>query len=332
MYQQLGSIKLKSGEEVEAGVVRGPDPVWAQRLVELLWHKGDPWNWQNAQILERDSGLDAFFYVLHRDGKPFANIMTVERACVGIFGHVWTQPADRQQGASSRLMGLQMQDFAARGGQALFLNTGYASVAYNMYANFGFEGIEAESGTMAYYTKPQAKFEATYFAKGPLEIQTLAWPHWPASVPLFLGDYPGSIRCAGLQLIGRHSTESALLPVLVDAAQRQQANQPPSVLVLENQATTAVVGLAAWSWHPLWPDTCLVDCYCHPDYWQHAPDLLNALPLPTADSLLAYADAGHVAKTNLLTKAGFKSVTTLPKWVASDPTKRQWVDVTVLKR
>ncbi|MCX6045843.1 MAG: hypothetical protein NT075_12080 [Chloroflexi bacterium] len=332
MYQQLGSIKLKSGEEVEAGVVRGPDLDWAQRLVELLWHKGDPWNWQNAQLLERDSGLDAFFYVLHRDGKPFANIMTVERAGVGIFGHVWTQPTDRQQGASSSLMRIQMQDFVARGGQALFLNTGYKSVAYQMYASFGFVGIEAESGTMAYYTKTPAAFEAAYFAQGPLEIQPLAWPHWSASVPLFVGDYPGSVRSAGLQLFGRHSTESALLPVLVEAAEHQQANEPPTVLTLCNQATTAVVGLAAWSWHPLWPDTCLVDCYCHPNYWQHAPGLLDALQLPPADRSLVYVDADHTAKLNLFAKAGFKAVTTLPKWIASDTAKKKWSDVVVMQR
>ena len=171
MYQKLGVVKLKSGEAVEAGIVRGPDPSWAQRLVKLLWHKGDPWNWQNAQVLERDLGLDACFYVLHRDGEPFANLMTIELNGVGLFGHVWTQPADRQQGASSGLMRLQMQDFVVRGGQALFLGAGYGSVAYNMYASFGFVGIEAESGYMAYYTKPQAEFEANYFAPGPVEIQ-----------------------------------------------------------------------------------------------------------------------------------------------------------------
>lgn len=97
MYQTLGKVTLRSGETVEAGVVAGPDPVWAERLVKLLWHKGDPWNWQNARLLEADQGLDAYFYMLHRDGKPLANIMTVENNGVGHFGHVWTEPAEGGQ-------------------------------------------------------------------------------------------------------------------------------------------------------------------------------------------------------------------------------------------
>ena len=72
MYQKLDTVTLRSGETVEAGVVTGPDPAWAERLVKLLWHKGDPWNWQNAQVLERDLGLDVFFYVL--EGEPTIEI------------------------------------------------------------------------------------------------------------------------------------------------------------------------------------------------------------------------------------------------------------------
>ncbi len=332
MYQRLGVVKLKSGEEVEAGVVRGPDLDWAQRLEALLWHKGDPWNWQNAQVLERDLGLDACFYVLHRDGTPFANIMTVERAGVGVFGHVWTQPTDRQQGASSQLMRLQMQDFVARSGQALFLNTGYASIAYNMYASLGFVGIATESGTMAYYTKTQAEFDAAYFAPGPIAVQSLNWLHWLAATPLFVGDYPGLVRCAPLRLIGRVITEGALLPALLDATKRQQANQVPAVVVLYQQVTTAVVGLAAWSWHPIWPDTCLVDCYCHPDYWHDAPKLLAALPLPPAIHSLVYIDDGNAAKATLFAQAGFKPVVTLPQWLTTNTAKPGRLDVVVLQR
>ena len=207
MYQQLGTIKLKSGETVEAGVVRGLDLAWSQRVQKLLWHKGDPWNWQNTQVLENDLGLDVNFYLLHRDGDPFANMMTIELAGVGHFGHVWTQPADRQQGTSRSLMGLQMQDFAVRGGKALFLGTGYDSSAYRIYAAHGFASIEPESGYMAYYSQSQQEFEAAYFAPGQVEVQPLAWRHWPASVALFLGNFAGLVRCAPLQLIGRSSTK-----------------------------------------------------------------------------------------------------------------------------
>lgn len=330
MYQSLGNISLKSGEQVEAGVVRGPDSAWTERLVGLLAHKGDPWNWQNAQVLEQDLGLAVNFYILHRGAVPFANIMTVEQAGVGHFGHVWTEPADRQQGASSQLMRLQMQDFVDRGGRALFLGTGVDSVPFRMYASFGFQGIEPGSGYMAFYSQSQAEFEASYFAPGPVTIQPLAWPHWSASAPLFLGDFPGLIRCAPLQLFGRSSTEGPLLDALLAATQRQAAGEPLQVLALQNQATGAVVGLAAWNWHPVWPETVLVDCYCHPAYWRHADDLLQALPLPAAVRRVAYVDGGHAVKATCLAAAGFQPVATLPQWLAADALQSAWVDVTVL--
>ncbi|MFN8445940.1 MAG: hypothetical protein U0175_34435 [Caldilineaceae bacterium] len=332
MYERLGEVTLKSGERVEAGVVRGPEPTWSRRLQTLLWHKGDPWNWQNAQLLEVDHGLDVNFYVLHREGEPFTNIMTVELAGVGHFGHVWTQPADRQQGASSSLMRLQMQDFAARGGQTLFLGTGYGSTAYRIYSAFGFASIEAESGYMAYYAKSKAEFEATYFAPGPVEVQPLAWPHWPSSAALFLGDYPGLVRCAPLQMFGHASSEGPFLPALIEAAKRQQAGESPTVWALFNPATSAVVGLAAWSWHPLWPDVCLVDCYCHPNFWSASGELLNALQLPTADHTVAYVDIDNKAKSALFTQAGFKATATLPRWLATDHSRQTWTDVVMLEK
>ena len=332
MYEPLGEGRLKSGELVEAVVVRGPDPALSRRLQTLLWHKGDPWNWQNAQLLEVDHGLDVNFYVLHRQGEPFANIMTVELAGVGHFGHVWTQPADRQQGASSTLMRLQMQDFAKRGGQALFLGTEYGSTAYRMYATFGFSDIAENSGYMAYYSKSQPEFEATYFAPGQADIQPLSWRHWPASAPLFLGNYPGMVRCVPLQMFGQSSSEEAFLPALIEATQRQQADQSPKVLALCSPATSAVVGLAAWSWHPLWPDVCLVDCYCHPNFWSASGELLHALQLPPADHTVAYVDVGNQAKSALFTQAGFKPRSTLPRWLATDASKQSWADVVMLEK
>jgi len=330
MYQSLGNIKLRSGETVEAGVVRGPDLDWSPRLQKLLGHKGDPWNWQNAQVLESDHGLSVNFYLLHRGGDPFANVMSIEVAGVGHFGHVWTEPADRKQGASSSLMRLQLQDFVERGGQALYLGTAYDSVSYQMYASFGFSSVAAGSGYMAYYTKPAHEFEAAFFAPGECVIEALSWQHWPTSAPLFLGNYPGLIRSAPLQLIGQASSEGPFLPALLDAQVREQKGETPTVLALCNPATKAVVGLAAWAWHPIWPESCVVDCYCHPDHWAQAADLLAALERPTADRTIVYVDSGNEAKAALFTQAGFKPIATLPNWLATDQRKQAWTDVVVM--
>ena len=336
MYQKLGTVTLRSGETVEAGVVKGPEPAWAERLVKLLWHKGDPWNWQNARLLEADQGLDAYFYVLHRDGKPLANIMTVENAGVGHFGHVWTEPADRQKGASSLLMALQMEHFTARGGQALFLGTGYDSVAYHMYARFGFQSIEPKSGYMAYYCTSQGDFEARYFARpttaAEVMIQPLAWPHWPASAPLFLGDFPGVVRCVRGGIFGRESSEGGLLPLLLEAEDRQKQGQAPATVVLQQRTSGAVLGLATGHWHPLWPDHYLLDLYCHPAYWEHAPALLIALPLPPALRTVIYADSSDQVKQKVLTTVGFQAVATLPNWLTVDPSRSRPVDVVIFAR
>lgn len=336
MYQKLDTVTLRSGETVEAGVVTGPDPAWAERLVKLLWHKGDPWNWQNAQVLERELGIDVFFYVLHRDGKPLANLMTVENAGVGLFGHVWTEPADRQKGASSLLMALQMQHFIERRGQALFLGTGYDSVAYHMYARFGFQSVEAESGYMAYYRTSQADFEERYFARpvnaSDLVIQPLRWPHWPASVPLFLGDFPGVVRCVRARIFGRESSEGGLLPLLLEGEAQERAGEPATTVVLQNRDNGAILGLATYQWHPLWEETYLLDLYWHPAYWTAAPALLAALQLPTATRTVVYVDSEDQVKQAALAAQGFQPVATLPHWLSAGSSRNRQVDVLIFVR
>jgi hypothetical protein len=332
MYEALGPVALKTGEQVEAGVVTGPDPEWAPRLERLLAHKGEPWNWQNSRMLRADVGIDARFYVLHRDGALFANILVATRAGVGFLAHVWTAPEDRQKGASTGLMALQMDDTQARGGRALFLSTGFGSVAYRIYERFGFESIEPESGYMAWYAEGRETFENAYFSAGKVEIQPLAGPHWLASGALFMGDYPGLVRCAPLGLTGRRSTEGPLLGPLQDEERRRGVGEPPRALVLQQTETTAVAGLTLWDWHPLWPDTCVVDVYCHPDYWEQAGPLLQALVLPAADRYVAYADAGDGFKAGVLREAGFREMVVLKDRVARDAARTGWVDVAVYER
>jgi hypothetical protein len=45
----------------------GPDLEWADRIVALLEHKGEPWNWQNQAVLRDYIGLDVRFFILHKD-------------------------------------------------------------------------------------------------------------------------------------------------------------------------------------------------------------------------------------------------------------------------
>ena len=90
-----------------------------------------------------------------------------------------------------------------------------------------------------------------------------------------------------------------------------------------------MVDWVMWSDHPLWPDACLVDLYCHPDFWEEGAALLQALELPESHACLAYCDVGLQPKATVLTAAGFRCGATLNQRVAADRVQTGWVDVEV---
>ncbi|MEZ4512240.1 MAG: hypothetical protein R3C62_10210 [Chloroflexota bacterium] len=320
MYHELGSVQLRDGERVAAAVVTGPDGEWAARLEGLLQHKGEPWNWQNSAVLRQSLGLEVRFYILHRDGMPFANILTVTRGGVGTFGHVWTNLDDRRKGASTGLMELLLPDFAANGGRALYLHTGYESVAYWLYERFGFRSFAPQDGHMAYFVGDEGVFLRDYFAGETAVISPLSWHHWPTSQPLFAGAWPGYVRCAPLGLTGRQITEEAFLPLLRQPEAGQTA-------VLVQPRTGAVCGFACWQWHPIWWGIVLLDVYCHPRYWDRAGELLAALSLPEGQRLLAYADGDCPQKWTALQELGLEKTAVFPPTMPVDPSGSREVGI-----
>lgn len=330
MYHPLSPVVLKSGEKVEAGVVIAPDAQWHPRLEKLLFHKDDLWRWQVTQLLTRPTLVEAFHYILHRNGEPFSHILTAESQGVGILGHVWTQPEDRGQGAAFHLMQRQIEHFRARGGRALFLVTGFDSTAYRIYRKHGFESVEPQSGVMAFFASSRQEFEAEYFAPGQAEIRPLDWHHWASASALFSGDWPGVVRAAPFRLIGKAITEDALLPAIRE--QEGNSGAQTRALVLQKPASGAVVGLAGWSWDTIWPEVCVADVYCHPNFWHRAGELFAQLSLPSARRVIAYVDAGCVAKQGVLQAAGFREVATLKQWLARDAAQSGSIDVVIMER
>jgi len=324
MVEPLGEITLKSSERVQAAAIRGPDEAWRPRLTRMLGHKGDPWRWQNTELLTHDTGVDAWFYVLHRNGEPFTHIMTAEVGGVGIFGHVWTEPADRSQGAAGALMERQMAHFRARGGRALFLNTNPENPAFALYARHGFAAVEPQSGAMAFTTQGHAAFEAAYFAAGEVRIEPLGWRHWPTAPALFMATIPGVVRCAPLGLFGRKSSEGALLPWIQRAAAGQVA--------VAAKSNGAVVGLAAWDRDPLSADCICVDVFCHPNFWsQAAPLLAAALARAPQSRRVAYADSDGPEKQAALLAAGFKVAATWPRRLAAEAAATHFAALVMLE-
>ncbi len=334
MYESRGKITLRSGEQVDFGVVHAPDAAWRERVVGMFVRKGVLWQWQNDEALRSDIGVNARYFLLHRDGQPFANVMLTQVDGIGMLGHVWTAPQDRGQGASSLLVSAALDAFRAAGGQAMFLETGYPSTAYRIYERIGFHSLEPMSRHMEYYAASKRDFDTTYFALSPSEIVPLAWRHWVTSQPLFAGDFPGLVRCAGLQLIGRQVNDEYIIPLISEdliAQTSSEADNPPRARVLVTQ-TGAVLGFALWSYHPLWPDCCIIDLFCHPDFRDRADALLDALTLPSIDKLIAYADERDTFKLDLLRRHGFAQTAVLPQRIAVDAAKSASLDVLVLEK
>lgn len=315
MVEDLGSVTLKSSEVVRAAAIRGPDPEWRDRIARLLLHKGDPWNWQNSELLTRDTGLAAWFYVLHRAGAPFAHIMTAECNGVGILGHVWTEPTDRGLGGAAALMTLQMAHFRSRRGRALFLNAAPGSPAFRLYERHGFRAIEEGSGTMRFGGDC-----AESFAPAPVRIEPVNWSHWPLLPALITAAIPGIVRCHPLNLLGRKSPEEELLPHLRAAA------RPPQVLAAV-APSGAVVGLAAWNQPAHLPGAIVADVFCHSNFWPHSDALLAAL-LASAPSArtIAFADSTCPEKSGCLGRAGFRLAATEPRALALNAAATDFAD------
>jgi GNAT superfamily N-acetyltransferase len=331
MVEDLGEVILKSGETVHACAIRGPDDAWRGRIARLLVHKGEPWIWQNTELLTRETGIDAWFYVLHRAGTPFAHIMTAEVSGVGIFGHAWTEPADRGQGAAGALMARQMAHFRARAGRALFLNTAPDSPAYHLYRRHGFEPAEPGSGAMQFFAAGHATFAPDWFAAGEVRIEPANWRHWPAAPALLMAAIPGIVRCAPLGLFGRKSPEAELLPFIQAGAPRPES-APPPVLIATTPAGT-VVGLAAWQRDALSADVICADVFCHPRFWSHGDALLAALlAAAPAARLIAYADSACAEKSAVLMRAGFRLAATWPRRLAVDAAATGFADLLMFER
>jgi GNAT superfamily N-acetyltransferase len=330
VVEHLEHVTLKSGETVQTAAIRGPDAEWRDRIQQLLGHKGDIWNWQNCTLLTEETGVEAWFYVLHRDGVPFSHQMTAERDGVGIFGHVWTEPVDRGQGAAGALMAVQMAHFKSRNGRALVLGTTYDSAPYRLYAKHGFVSVEPLSGVMTWSREDFIDFSLDYFAgQQSGTVEPLQWQHWPVAPLLFVGNLPGIVRCAPLGLFGRQSTEEALLPLL-----RRTAGDPVdtqvAVLRLGNDA---VAGLAALGPDPLAPGAACVDICVHPAHRSRAVELLTqVLPTQSHGRITAYADPAQSAKIGLLQDRGFREVSRWPTRLPIAPALSECADLIMFER
>jgi len=329
-YQKCEEVTLKTGEVVEAGIITCPNSDWAPRIKPFLLHKGEPWDTQINVLLTKDVGIQAYVYVVHRNGAPLSSMMCIVKHGVGYFAHVYTLEKERQKGASTHLMRLQLQHFRQNNGKALFLGTACDGVAFKMYKHYGYNEIAPNSGLMAFYTTNQTNFQNEYFQFSSCTLEPLSWSHYPASVALFLRDQPEVIRCVLLRVFGRSLPEEWMLgPIL--------GNLNIWCSVLKNEQE-AVVGFSACGPHPFWKGIYVVDVFCHNDFWGEAVSLVQfnlERSKKINKKLLAYVDKeGSEAKKEVLGKLGFLEALHLKERVLV--TKKgiieEWKDVLVFER
>lgn len=332
MYQEIDTVELKTGERVPLGVVDCPDIEWAPRLKPFLGHKREIFCRQIHEFLTAALGVEIRFYILHRQSDPLSVVMTAVQDGVGILGHVYTKESERGRGCATAIFSKLIPLFCSRGGKALFLTAGFESDAYKIYQKFGFTSVQPQSGHMSFYSESEAEYSKEYFPHGDTYDEPLDWKHWPGLASLFLSDSPDLVRCANFNLFGRKSSEGPLLPLIVEETERKEKNLPARSIVLRQSKNHRIVGFATWREHPIWPETCLVDLFCHSHFQNKAGALLAKLQLPSKHRCLAYTDELSAYKQEVLQQNSFLQIARLPSRLYSDPTQSSSYDVLVFEK
>jgi hypothetical protein len=317
LYTHLGQVTLKTGEQLELGCVRCPDPSWGAQLIPLLGHKSreSREHFEQAFAGPLDE-LDTRFYIGTIGGVAVTNVMIVGalRSCggVGILGHVYTKPEHRQKGAYNALMAAQMQHIRADGYRILNLSTGFETHPYWIYHRYGFRSIDGVSGKMKWLADPAA--EADYFTPAPTRVREMRWDDWaPIEVLAYqpvLPDEPLP-RSVLFGLKGQGSIESPFQAV----RRRVRRREPISAVVLETERD-ATVGWAALQPDPFaFGDAQQLDLYVHGTFADGAGRLLEVLPVSATGRLTAYSMLPDGYRTAALKAAGFRQTAELPDWL-----------------
>ena len=101
METLLRTAETRDGRPLAIRRVLAPDADWAGRILPFLGHKGELWRWQLDQLLTRrfePLAFRCYLADLAEGGAPprvAGTICTIEARDVGLFGHVFTDPAHR---------------------------------------------------------------------------------------------------------------------------------------------------------------------------------------------------------------------------------------------
>jgi len=310
MYIKLRDVKLKTGENMEVGVVLAPDDEYAGKIKPFLDHKPGNFKWHIERCFEEPlDELETRYYIGQVNNEVICNIMIVEHGHVGILGHVFTNPDQRRKGACAGVINAQMEDFQQRNGEALYLGTGYDGPAYHIYKSVGFESVYPRSGFMKYWASDD--FETKYFAKRNTHVKEVQWNDWgkmTALTGIVYGDY---LRSIAFNIYGPSSFEGGFLNFKRDLEEGKQYRDA-KLLESENGAIVAFATIIPDSrWRG---EVYILDVFAHPNFWDDAAKLLNELKFPQG-KIQCYSDSTPTGKSECLEKVGFHQEAVLKKQI-----------------
>lgn len=306
MYTKISDAKLKTGEDIEIGVVMAPDQEHSEGIAKVLHHKGDPWLTHVNKALDGTiTDLETRFYIGKLNGQVVANIMTVEYNHTGILGHVFTMPEQRRKHICTFIMEQQMADFKRRGGM-LLLGTGFNSAAYWIYHSFGFRSVLENSGFMRFSTDDN--FEAKHFIYGKVKAVDVQWKHWSLMATLMYVKDTELIKSVASGLYGIINYEGGFLNFM---KRLEDGNVKAKLLESEYGA---VVGCIMLEQDRRWAGkTYILDMFMHKNFVADYDSLINSMELPEG-KIQCYAMANSSdEKINALKKAGFEQEALLKK-------------------
>lgn len=322
MYCKLSDAKLKTGENLEIGVVIAPDIEHKDGIPKVLNHKGEPWlRHVNRALTGEIKELETRFYIGKIDGNIVGNIMTVEYNRTGILGHVFTVPEQRRKHICSLIMEQQMKDFKSRGG-ILLLGTGYNSPPYWIYHSFGFRSIIEGSGFMRFSTEED--FESKHFRIGEVKSTEVQWKHWPLMNVLTSVYGIETLRSLTFGIYGISNFEGGFLHFM-----KRLENENIKAKLLESEFGAVVGCITLDNDHRWTHKTYVIDIFMHNNFINHYVDLLGSLELPEGKIMCYIDEKSPSEKIDALKQFGFEKEATIKNqfiW------KNEWHNVFIYSR
>lgn len=322
MYDKLGDVPLRAGDNMEIYLVKTPDNYYRDRVLAFLGHKGEIWQWHTDLSFRGELGeLETRFYIGSMGDRIIGNVSTWEQGPLGILGHVFTAKDQRRKGVFKSLLAACIQDFRRRGGKILILGTPTDAPWNHVYKGFGFRSITEGSEVMRYDVDPN--FERSYFQSGKLHCREPEWKDWPAVSVLYSVQGGWYVRSVNYSIFGPFDYEDKFL---YDTKKIRKGKCQARVLLTERES---VVGYATLTPDDRWDRKIwLLDFFLHPLSKSHAVSLLKTMLWPE-EKVQCYVEADAHEKIAALSAQGFQKEAVFSKQVMQEG---KAIDILVMER